>query len=65
MIKSYSFRALLVSLLFVALSFAVVAVQYAASFFTQGLADSASIRVSANTACSASNAHFTGCSSIL
>jgi len=65
MTKVYSLRAVFISLMFVAASFALLAVQYVAGFFTQGLADSAGIRVSANTACSATDTHFTGCSSIL
>ena len=65
MSKVYSLRALFISLMFVAVSLAMVAVQYAVSFFIQGAHDSAGIRVSVNTACSATDAHFTGCSSIL
>lgn len=65
MTNAYSLRALFISLMFVAVSLAMVAVQYAISFFVQGAHDSAGIRVSANTACSATDTHFTGCSSIL
>ena len=65
MTNAHSFRTLIVSFVLVAVAFAVLAAQYAASFFAQGLRDSAGIRVSANTACAVDGAHFTGCSSIL
>ncbi len=65
MTNAYSLRALFISLAFVGMSLAMLAVQYAVSFFSQGLQDSAGIRVSVNTACSATDTHFTGCSSIL
>lgn len=66
MTNTHSLRTLSVSLMFVAAALAMLAVQYAVSFFAKGLSDSSGMRVSANTAaCSASDAHFTGCSSIL
>lgn len=61
----YSLRALAVSLAFVGISLAMVAIQYVVSIFVSGAADSAGLRVSVNNACSADDAHFTGCSSIL
>lgn len=65
MINVYSLRALIVSLAFVGVSLAMVAVQYIVSIFVSGAADSAGLRVSATAACSTDDAHFTGCSSIL
>lgn len=65
MTNAYSLRALAVSLAFVGISLAMVAVQYVVSIFVSGASDSAGLRVSAAVACSAEDAHFTGCSSIL
>ena len=65
MTRTQTLKASIISAVLVALAFAVVAAQYVAQVFQRGIADSAGIRVVAQTSCSADDTHFTGCSSIL
>lgn len=67
MTKALDLRLTIISLVFVAVLGAAVAVQYVAQLIADGLTDSKGMRVAEVTSCAIAGdgAHFTGCSSLL